>query len=97
MNHARLCSFLLSALLAGACSTPHPELQNKGYAVVGQDPFHFEVEPELLRQWGGYGSPKFNQVLDDELERLRICRNGYVLRNDGTHDRVLSVTGRCRS
>jgi len=97
MNHARLCSFLLSALLAGACSTPHPELQNKGYAVVGQDPFRFEVEPELLRQWGGYGSPKFNQVLDEELERLRICRNGYVLRNDGTRDGLFSVTGQCRS
>ena len=50
---------VLSALLISACSTPHPELQNKGYAVVGQDPFRFEVDPELLRQWGGYGSPKF--------------------------------------
>ena len=97
MKRARSCSFLLSALLAAACSTPHPELQNKGYAVVGQGPFRFEVEPELLRQWGGYGSPKFNQVLDEELERLRICRNGYVLRNDGTRDGLFSVTGQCRS
>jgi hypothetical protein len=86
-----------SALLVAACSAAHPELQGKGYVVIGQDPFRFEVEPELLRQWGGYGSPKFNQVLDEELERLRICRNGYVLRNEGTRDRVFSVTGRCRS
>jgi hypothetical protein len=96
MRHAARCSILL-ALLAGACSTPHPELQSKGYAVVGQDPFRFEVDPELLRKWGGYGSPQFNQVLDEELERLRVCRNGYVLRNDGTRDRVFSVTGHCRS
>lgn len=97
MSHARLCSFLLLALLAGACSTPHPELQNKRYAVVGQDPFRFEVDAELLRQWGGYGSPKFNQALEEELERLRVCRNGYVLRNDATRDGVFSVTGHCRS
>jgi hypothetical protein len=93
----RLYPLFVPALLVAACSTPHPELQGKGYAVTGQDPFRFEVEPELLRQWGGYGSPKFNQVLDEELERLRICRNGYVLRNEGTRDRVFSVTGRCRS
>jgi hypothetical protein len=93
----KLCPLFAPALLLAACGTPHPEIQNKGYAVVGQDPFRFEVEPELLRQWGGYGSPKFNQVLDEELERLRICRNGYVLRNEGTRDRVFSVTGRCRS
>jgi len=96
MRHATLCPMLL-ALLAGACSTPHPELQSKGYAVVGQDPFRFEVDAELLRKWGGYGSPKFNQVLDEELERLGVCRNGYVLRNDTTRERVFSVTGRCRS
>ena len=90
-------ALVFPALLIAACSTPHPEVQNKGYAVVGQDPFRFEVEPELLRQWGGYGSPKFNQVLDEELERLRICRNGYVLRNEGNRDGMFSVTGRCRS
>jgi hypothetical protein len=90
-------ALLLCALLVCACSTPHPELQNKGYAVTGQDPFRFEVEPELLRKWGGYGSPQFNQMLDQELERLRICRNGYVLRNEGTRERVFSVTGHCRS
>ena len=93
----KLYPLFVPALLAAACSTAHPELQGKGYVVIGQDPFQFEVEPELLRQWGGYGSPKFNQVLDQELERLRICRNGYVLRNEGTRDRVFSVTGRCRS
>jgi hypothetical protein len=87
----------LSALLLCACSAAHPDLQGKGYGVTGQDPFRFEVQPELLRQWGGYGSAKFNQVLDEELERLRICRNGYVLRNEGTRDGWFSVTGRCRS
>jgi len=88
---------VLAALLATACSAAHPDLQNKGYGVTGQDPFRFEVQPVLLRQWGGYGSPKFNQVLDEELERLRICRNGYILRNEGSHDGWFSVTGRCRS
>jgi len=71
-------------------------LPEKGYAVSGQNPFRFEVEPTLLREWGGYGSPKFNQMLEQELERLRICGNGYVLRNEGTRDDVFSVTGRCR-
>ena len=89
--------FVFSVLLVAACSTPHPELHDKRYAVVGQDPFRFEVESELLRQWGGYGSPKFNQMLEEELERLRVCRNGYVLRNDSTRDGVFSVTGHCRS
>jgi hypothetical protein len=85
------------AFFAAACSTPHPEAHGKRFAVSGQDPFRFEVEPELLRQWGGYGSPKFNQALEEELERLRICRNGYILRNEGTRDGWFSVTGRCRS
>lgn len=97
MKLANLRPLLLSALLAAACSTAHPELQGKGYAVIGKDPFSFEVQPELLRQWGGYGSQKFNQVLDEELERLRICRDGYVLRNEGTRGQVFSVTGHCRS
>jgi hypothetical protein len=88
---------VLSALLVCACSATHPERQDKGYAVTGQDPFRFDVQPELLRGWGGYGSPRFNQALEEELERLRICRNGYVLRNEGTRDGWFSVTGRCRS
>ncbi|HEY7240217.1 MAG TPA: hypothetical protein VH600_13680, partial [Burkholderiales bacterium] len=73
MKLPKLRSLLLPVLAVAACSTAHPELPDKGYAVVGQDPFRFEVQPELLRQWGGYGSLKFNQVLDEELERLRIC------------------------
>jgi hypothetical protein len=88
---------VFAALLVAACSTAHPDLQGRSYGVTGQDPFRFEVQPELLRQWGGYGSPKFNEVLEEELERLRICRNGYILRNEGTRDGWFSVTGRCRS
>ena len=88
---------VVCTLLAAACSAAHPDLQDKGYGVTGQDPFRFDVKPELLRQWGGYGSPKFNQVLDEELERLRICRSGYILRNEGTRDGLFSVTGQCRS
>lgn len=84
-------------LLAGACSASRPGLQDKGYLVSGQDPFRFEVAPQLLREWGGYGSAKFSQVLEEELERLRICRNGYVLRNEATREGLFSVTGRCKS
>ena len=88
---------LLLALLVAACGgTPHVR-EGKGYGVTGQDPFRFEVERDLLREWGGAGSAKFNQVLEEELERLRICRNGYVLRNEGVRDGLFSVTGRCRS
>jgi hypothetical protein len=88
---------VVCALLVCGCSAAHPDLQGKDYGVTGQDPFRFDVQPELLRQWGGYGSPKFNQALEEELERLRICRKGYILRNEGTRDGWFSVTGRCRS
>jgi hypothetical protein len=84
-------------LLAAACSATSPDLQSRGYSVSGRNPFRFEVAPHLLREWGGYGSPKFNQVLEQELERQRICRDGYVLRNEGTREDVFSVTGHCRS
>jgi hypothetical protein len=88
----------LLALVAAACSSgPQQPPSEKGYAIVGQDPFRFEVERELLREWGGAGSARFNQVLESELERLQICRNGYVLRNEGVRDGVYRVTGRCRS
>lgn len=87
---------LLIALLAAACAAPQAR-EGKGYSVTGQDPFRFEVERELLREWGGAGSATFNRVLEEELERLRICRNGYVLRNDGVRGGVYTVTGRCKS
>jgi hypothetical protein len=85
------------ALLAAACSAPQTAPPDKGYGVRGQDPFRFEVAPPLLHEWGGYGSPRFNQVLEDELERLKICRNGYTLRNEGVREGIFSVVGRCRS
>ena len=90
-------AIVVAFLLVGACSAPQPGWQGKGYVVSGQGPFRFDVAPQLLREWGGYGSAKFNQVLEEELERLRICRNGYVLRNEGTRDGVFSVSGRCKS
>ena len=89
--------FFLPLLLAAACGGAQHRLQDKGYSVSGENPFRFEVDRQLLRDWGGSGSPKFNQVLEEELERLRICRNGYALRNEGVRDGVFSVTGRCKS
>jgi hypothetical protein len=89
---------LTSAIaLAAACASTEPGSQRKGYGVSGQDPFRFEVERELLREWGGPESPRFNQVLEDELERLRLCRNGYVLRNEGVREGIFRATGRCKS
>jgi hypothetical protein len=84
-------------LLLAACSGTQPEVQGKGYSVSGHNPFRFEVDRQLLREWGGSGSPKFNQVLEEELERLRICRNGYALRQESVRDGVFSVSGRCKS
>lgn len=89
-------ALVLEVLLCTACGGTGTALPDKGYTVSGQNPFRFEVSANLLREWGGYGSVRFNQVLEEELERLRICRNGYVLRNEGTRDDVFSVTGRCR-
>ena len=86
----------LIVFLAAACASQTVR-EGKGYSVTGQDPFRFEVERDLLREWGGSGSARFNQVLEEELERLRICRNGYVLRNDDVRDGVYSVTGRCKN
>jgi hypothetical protein len=84
------------AALAGCAADPSASV-DKGYSLSAREPFHFEVDREVLREWGGAGSPKFNQVLEEELERLRICRNGYVLRQEGVRDGVFSVSGRCRS
>lgn len=81
------------------CSIDRAEQQafhDKGYSVSGKDPFRFEVDPQLLRQWGGARSPKFNQVLEEELERKKICRSGYSLRHEQLHDGVFSVIGRCK-
>ncbi len=86
------------ALVAAGCSAgPQQPRSEKGYAVIGHDPFRFEVQRELLREWGGAGSTQFNQALESELERLRICRNGYVLRNEGVREGIYRVTGRCKS
>jgi hypothetical protein len=89
-------ALVLEVLWCTGCGGSGTALPDKGYTVSGQNPFRFEVSANLLREWGGYGSVRFNQVLEEELERLRICRNGYVLRNEGTRDDVFSVTGRCR-
>lgn len=88
---------MLAAVLAGSCGGTATVRDAKGYSVTGQDPFRFEVERDLLREWGGPGSATFNRILEEELERLRICRNGYVLRNDSVRDGVYGVTGRCKS
>jgi hypothetical protein len=87
---------LIFLLLACTGCGETARLPEKGYSVSGQNPFRFDVSPSLLREWGGYGSARFNQVLEQELERLRICRGGYVLRNEATRDDLFSVTGRCR-
>ena len=95
----RRLGFVFLVLVNAGCSGTAPlsaPLPEKGYGVSGQNPFRFDVSPSLLRDWGGYGSARFNQVLEQELERLRICRNGYVLRNEGLRDDVFSVIGRCR-
>jgi hypothetical protein len=71
--------------------------REKGYGVYGKDPFRFEVEPQLLREWGGPRSAQFQRVLEEELERKRICRNGYALRNESLREGVFTVQGRCKS
>ena len=93
----RFFPLTLAIALAAGCASTQPASPRKGYAVSGLDPFRFEVDRELLSEWGGYESPRFNQVLEDELERLRLCRNGYVLRNEGVRDGIFRVTGRCKS
>jgi hypothetical protein len=91
-------TFIVALLVLAACSGGQPKLRDKGYSLTGQDPsFRFEVDRQVLRDWGGSGSPKFNQVLEEELERLGICRSGYALRNEGVRDGVFRVTGRCKS
>jgi hypothetical protein len=84
------------AVLTGCAADPSAPL-DKGYSLSAREPFHFEVDRELLREWGGFGSAKFNQVLEEELARRGLCRDGYALRNDGMHDRIFRVTVRCRS
>ena len=91
---------LVPALLLSGCMidrAAEASFREKGYGVYGKDPFRFEVEPQLLRQWGGPRSPEFQRVLEEELERKRICRTGYALRNESQRDGVFSVQGRCKS
>ena len=71
--------------------------REKGYGVYGRDPFRFEVDPQVLRQWGGPRSAEFQRVLEEELEKKRICRNGYTLRNESLREGVFSIQGRCKS
>ena len=47
---------VVCALLVCASSAAYPDVQGKRYGITGQDPFRFEVEPALLREWGGYRS-----------------------------------------
>lgn len=91
--------FLLALLLPGCVidRAAQTEFAEKGYSVSGKNPFRFEVDQQVLRQWGGAGSPKFNQVLEEELERKKICRNGYSLRNEHVRDGQFSILGRCKS
>ena len=84
----------LCCLLAGCAAAPSAE---KGYSVTGKDPFRFDVDRQKLGEWGGPNSPQFNRVLEEELERLKICRKGYALRNEQMDNETFSVIGRCRS
>ncbi len=86
--------------LFSGCAAQQTDMRSfleKGYSVTGRDPFRFEVDPQKLREWGGPGSREFNRVLDEELERQKICRKGYTLRNEHLRDGVFTVVGRCRS
>ena len=94
----KTAAFVFALGVLAACGSTQRVSQDKGYSLTGQDPsFRFEVDRQLLREWGGSGSAKFNQVLEEELERQRLCRNGYSLRNETMREGVFSVTGRCRS
>jgi hypothetical protein len=86
----------LAILLAG-CAADAPSHAGKGYSVSGRDPFVFEVDRQKLREWGGANSAEFNRVLDEELERQKLCRSGYTLRNEQLRGDTFSVIGRCRS
>ena len=96
---AALLALSLVAVLPGCMIDRAAEASygEKGYGVYGRDPFRFEVEPQLLRQWGGPRSEQFQRVLEEELERKRICRNGYTLRNESQREGFFSVQGRCKS
>jgi hypothetical protein len=84
------------AALAGCAADPSASL-DRGYSLSAREPFRFEVERQVLRDWGGSDSPKFNQVLEEELARRRLCRDGYAVRHEGMHDDVYRVSVRCRS
>ena len=94
------CRRLFLAILLSGCAADQAEMRSfseKGYSLSGRDPFVFEVDRQKLRDWGGANSPQFNRVLEEELERRKICRKGYTLRNAQERDGIVSVIGRCRS
>jgi len=95
----RVLLLALVAVLSGCMIDRAAEVsfRDKGYGVYGKDPFRFEVEPQLLREWGGPRSEQFQRVLEEELERKRICRSGYTLRNESQREGVFTVQGRCKS
>jgi hypothetical protein len=89
---------VLALAFAAACGGARTEGgPDKGYTISGSDPYRFLVDPDVLRQWGGPGSAKFNRMLEEELARRGFCRNGYALRNEGSRDGLYSVTVLCRS
>lgn len=92
----RARALALAGLLAG-CAAGAPSQADKGYSVTGRDPFMFEVDRQKLRDWGGANSPAFNRALEEELERQKICRKGYTLRNEHLGEETFTVIGRCRS
>ncbi len=92
----KLLALALAGMLAG-CAAGAPSQADRGYSVIGRDPFMFEVDRQKLREWGGPNSPEFNRVLEEELERQKICRKGYTLRNEHLGEETFTVTGRCRS
>ena len=94
----RRCFFVV--FLLSGCAVEQADMRSyseKGHSVTGRDPFLFEVDRQKLREWGGPNSPQFNRVLDEELERQKICRKGYTLRNEHLRDGIFTVIGRCRS
>lgn len=97
MNRVIVALMLVLAFLLSGCAANAPAQPDKGYSLTGRDPFRFEVDRQKLMEWGGPKSPRFNRVLDEELARRNICRQGYTLRNEQLNEETFSVIGRCGS